>query len=288
MGKGEPWQANRMIPVDWMNRAPSIPNMKKQWISLLVAMVSVGSLDAAVVEKVVSYQDGDVKLEGIHLHDDSITGPRPAVLVIHQWMGITDHEKQRARMLAELGYNVFAADIYGAGVRPGSPAEAGKEAGKYKGNRALFRSRLVAGLEVLRKDERTDAARIAAIGYCFGGTAVLELARAGTDIAGVVSFHGGLDAAEGMAAKKSGIPAKVLVLHGAVDPYVPAEQVAAFEKEMTESGADWQLVSYGGAVHAFTQKMAGDDPSKGAAYHEAADRRSWVTMKAFFDEIFAK
>ena len=253
-----------------------------------MAMVSPSMLHAAVIEKPVSYSDAEVKLEGFHIYDDSVTGPRPAVLVIHQWMGITDHEKQRARMLAELGYNVFAADIYGVGVRPASPAEAGKEAGKYKKDRSLFRSRLQAGLEVLRKDERTEPGKIAAIGFCFGGTAVLELARAGTDLAGVVSFHGGLDAAEGVAAKKGGIPAKVLVLHGAVDPYVPAEQVAAFEKEMNEAAADWQLVAYGSAVHAFTQRGAGDDPSKGAAYHEMADRRSWIAMKSFFDEIFGK
>ena len=254
----------------------------------MLALVSPGMLPAAVIEKAVSYEDAGVKLEGIHVYDDSVSGPRPAVLVIHQWMGITDHEKQRARMLAELGYNVLAADIYGAGVRPASPAEAGKEAGKYKKDRSLLRSRLQAGLAVLRNDERTEPGKIAAIGFCFGGTAVLELARAGTDIAGVVSFHGGLDAAQGMAAKKGGIPAKVLVLHGAVDPYVPADQVAAFEMEMNEAAADWHLVAYGSAVHAFTQRGAGDDPSKGAAYHEAADRRSWIAMKAFFDEIFAK
>jgi dienelactone hydrolase len=259
--------------------------MKRKWISLMMAMVSPGLLHGAIVEKTVSYADADAKLEGIHMYDDAMTGPRPAVLIIHQWMGITDHEKQRARMLAELGYNVFAADIYGVGVRPASPAEAGKEAGKYKSDRALFRSRLQAGLEVLRKDERTKHDKIAAIGFCFGGTAVLELARAGTSIAGVVSFHGGLDAADGMAAKKGGIPAKVLVLHGAVDPYVPADQVAGFEKEMNEAAADWHLIAYGSAVHAFTQRGAGDDPSKGAAYNEAADRRSWNAMKVFFAEI---
>lgn len=150
----------------------------------------------------------------------------------------------------------------------------------------LYRARLTAGLDFLKADERTDAAKAAAIGYCFGGTGVLELARSGAEIAGVVSFHGGLDGAEGMTAGEGKIPAKVLVLHGAVDPYVPAEQVAAFEKEMTDAKADWQLVAYGGAVHSFTHKEAGDDPSRGAAYHEAADRRSWEAMKVFFGELF--
>jgi dienelactone hydrolase len=140
----------------------------------------------------------------------------------------------------------------------------------------------------LLKDERTDPTKTAAIGYCFGGTGVLEMARAGAPVSGVVSFHGGLDAAEGLAAKAGGIPAKVLVLHGAADPFVPAAQVAAFQQEMTDSKADWQMASYGGAVHAFTQKEAGNDPSKGAAYDAAADARSWEALRVFFEEIFAK
>lgn len=262
--------------------------MKTPWISLASTLVALASATAAIVESPVAYESDGVKLEGVHVYDDAVQGKRPAVLVIHQWMGITEHEKQRARMLAELGYNVFAADIYGAGIRPTNPGDAGKEAGKYKGDRELFRKRLNAGLDVLKKDELTDATKVAAIGFCFGGTAVLELARAGTDLAGVVSFHGGLDAADGMAAEKGKIPAKVLVLHGAVDPYVPVEQVHGFGKEMEAAGADWQLIAYGNAVHAFTQKGAGDDPSKGAAYDEAADRRSWIAMKAFFSEIFGK
>ncbi|RYD36274.1 MAG: dienelactone hydrolase family protein, partial [Verrucomicrobiaceae bacterium] len=186
---------------------------------------------------------------------------------------------------AEMGYNVIAADIYGKGIRP-QPPEAGKTAGKYKGDRVLYRERLTAALELLKADERTDQSKVAAIGYCFGGTGVLELARAGAEIDGVVSFHGGLDTQKGMEAGKGKVSSKILVLHGAVDPYVPAEQVAAFEKEMNEAGADYQFVSYSGAVHSFTHKEAGDDPAKGAAYNEAADRRSWAAMKAFFAEIF--
>lgn len=253
--------------------------------SLMLASALIPAAQAALVEKSVSYKQGETELEGFHVYDDSVAGKRPAVLVIHQWTGLSDYEKLRSRMLAEMGYNVFAADIYGKGVRPVPPG-AGKEAGKYKGDRTLYRARLNAGLEFLKADERTDAAKVAAIGYCFGGGGVLELARSGAEIAGVVSFHGSLDAAEGMTAAAGKIPAKVLVLHGAVDPYVPAEQVAAFEKEMTDSKADWQLVSYGGAVHSFTHKEAGDDPSKGAAYQEAADRRSWEAMKSFFAELF--
>ncbi len=257
--------------------------MKSLFFSLLAAC----SASAALVEKSVEYELDGVTLEGFHVHDGAVAGKRPAVLVIHQWTGLTDYEKQRSRMLAELGYNVLAVDVYGKGIRPVPPA-AGQEAGKYKGNRELFRGRLLAGLEVLKADERTDPAKIAAIGYCFGGTGALELARSGADLAGVVSFHGSLDAAEGLAASKDGVKAKVLVCHGAIDPHVPPAQVQAFEKEMADAGVDWQLASYGGAVHSFTQKMAGDDPSKGSAYDEKADKRSWAAMKIFFDEIFGK
>ncbi|BCX47188.1 dienelactone hydrolase [Haloferula helveola] len=239
---------------------------------------------AALVEKDVDYSHGEATLEGFHVYDDATEGKRPGVLIIHQWTGLTDYEKSRARQLAAMGYNVFAADIYGKGIRP-QPPESGKFAGKYKGDRELYRGRLLAGLEVLKSDERTSAEHIAAIGYCFGGTGVLELARSGADIAGVVSFHGGLSAADGMAAKPGTLKARVLVCHGADDPHVPADEVAAFQQEMRDAGADWQFVAYGNAVHAFTQKMAGDDPSKGAAYNEAADERSWEDMKQFFAEI---
>jgi len=255
--------------------------------TLLLSLMATASASAALVEKTVEYQHDGVTLEGFHVYDDAVSGKRPAVLVIHQWTGLSDYEKDRSRQLAQLGYNVFAADIYGKGIHLVPPA-AGQEAGKYKGNRELYRGRLKAGLEELKKDEHTDTSKIAAIGYCFGGTGVLELARGGADIAGVVSFHGGLDAADGMAATKGNVKPKVLVCHGAVDPFVPTEQVLAFGKEMDEAGADWQFVAYGSAVHGFTQKMSGNDPSKGAAYNEKADKRSWEAMKTFFAEIFGK
>ncbi|MES2475117.1 MAG: dienelactone hydrolase family protein [Verrucomicrobiota bacterium] len=258
--------------------------MKAIFHALLTASL-VTAASAALVEKNVVYQQGEVTLEGFHVYDDAVQGKRPAVLVIHQWTGLTDYEKSRSRMLAELGYNVFAADIYGQGIRP-KPPEAGNEAGKYKGDRTLFRARLNAALDQLKADERTDVKKIAAIGYCFGGTGVLELARAGTEIAGVVSFHGGLAAADGMGAQGGKTPAEILVLHGADDPYVPAQEIAGFFQEMKDAKAGWQMDFYSGAVHAFTQKEAGDDASKGAAYNARADKRSWEAMKAFFNEIF--
>lgn len=254
-------------------------------LACLVACTSFAS--AAIVEKTVIYEQGGKKLEGCHVYDDAFTGKRPAVLVIHQWTGLTNYEKERSRMLAKLGYNVFAADIYGQGVRPVPPA-AGQEAGKYKADRKLYRARLMAALDQLTKDERTDATKLGAIGYCFGGMGALELARAGVDLKGVVSFHGSLDAGEGFAAAKDGVKAKVLVLHGADDPFAPAAQVEALKKEMEAAGVDSKVVLYPGAVHSFTHPSAGNDPSKGAAYNEKADKESWEAMKTFFEGLFAK
>jgi dienelactone hydrolase len=259
----------------------------KKIISFVVGLCGLMPLGAAMVESSVKYKLGEVEMEGFHVYDDRIEGKRPGVLIIHQWNGLTDYEKMRARMLAELGYNVFAADVYGIGIRP-QPPESGTVAGKYKGDRELFRARMLAGLDVLKSDQHTDLSELAAIGYCFGGTGVLELARAGVKLNGVVSFHGGLSSAAGLTAKKGAIPAKVFVVHGAADPFVPAAEVDAFKKEMEAAGANMRMVSYNGAVHAFTQKEAGNDPSKGAAYNEKADQRSWEDMKRFFVEIFQK
>jgi dienelactone hydrolase len=174
--------------------------------------------------------------------------------------------------------------IYGKGIRPQSPQAAGAEAGKYKNDRARLRLRVRAGLAVLMGHELTDPKRVVAIGYCFGGTAVLELARSGADIAGVVSFHAGLSSPAPADARN--IKAKVLALHGADDPNAPPKEVAAFEDEMRQGGVDWQFIAYGGAVHSFTDWNAGSDNSKGAAYNEQADRRSWEAMKQFFAEAF--
>lgn len=240
---------------------------------------------AAVIEKPVEYKAGALECEGWAAYDDKDDVRRPAVLIVHQWTGVSDNEKMRARMLAELGYNVFCVDVYGKGIRPQPPAS-GAEAGKYKKDRALLRERVNAGLQLLLKDGRTDISRVACIGYCFGGTASIELARSGAPIKGVVSFHGGLDSPAPADGKN--IKGKLLALHGADDPFVPAADIAAFEKEMKDAGVDYQLVSYPGAVHAFTQKAAGNDNSKGAAYNEAADKASWEEMKTFFGKIFAQ
>jgi dienelactone hydrolase len=240
--------------------------------------------EAAVKTKTIEYKQGDTILEGYLAWDDAKTVKRPGVLIVHEWTGINAHMKQRAEMLAKLGYVAFAADIYGKGIRPAAPADAAKTAGIYKNDRTLMRARANAGLEELKKQKLVDTQRLAAIGYCFGGTTVLELARDGAGVKGVISFHGGLSTPTPQDARN--IKGKVLALHGADDPFVKVDEVAAFQDEMRKAGVDWQFNSYGNAVHSFTNKEAGTDNSKGAAYNEKADKRSWEAMKIFFGEIF--
>lgn len=259
---------------------------------LLIALGSLplGSLHRAFAEvmtKDVQYADGDVVLQGYVAWDPAkVAKGAPGILVIHQWLGLTDYEKGRCKQLAELGYVAFAADIYGKSVRPTSIQQAGEVAGTYKNDRALYRRRLNLGLDQLRSQPGVAKDQVAAIGYCFGGTGVLELARSGAAINGVVSFHGGLDSPVPEDGKK--IKAKVLICHGADDPFVPAKDIAAFKAELNEAKVDWQMIDYSHAVHSFTQPMAGNDNSRGAAYNEKADRRSWQAMRGFFNEIFGQ
>jgi dienelactone hydrolase len=252
-------------------------------VTALLTMAAASS-QARVVKETVEYELAGKKYEGYLAYDDAVKGRRPGVLIVHQWMGLTDNERMRAEMLARMGYTAFALDVYGKGVRPADTAEAAQEAGKYYGDRALFRKRLTAGLELLRGRDDVDRWRVAAIGYCFGGGGALELARSGVDIAGVVSFHGSLNTPDPADAKN--IKAKVLVCHGAADPHVKSDEVRDFVDEMEAAAVDYQLIMYAGAVHAFTQKGAGNDPSRGAAYNAAADRRSWRHMQEFFGELF--
>jgi dienelactone hydrolase len=252
--------------------------------SVLTTLVVGSSAQAALQTAVVEYKQGNTTLEGYLAYDDAFTGKRPGVLVVHEWTGLGDYVKQRANQLAKLGYVAFAADIYGKGIRPDNPKDAGAEATIYRQDRPLMRELAKAGLAMLQQNPLTDPSRIAAIGYCFGGGTVLELARSGAPVAGVVSFHGNLDTPKPEDAQK--IQAKVLVLHGADDPYVPQEQVTAFVKEMDAADVDWQMISYGETVHSFTNPQAGNDPTKGVAYSPKADRRSWKAMQQFFAELF--
>jgi len=252
----------------------------------LVAILAIGAAESRVdlVTKEIEYRHGDVVLEGYAAWPKDAKGKLPGVLVCHQWMGPSPYERHRVEETAKLGYVAFALDIYGKGVRPKDAGEAAKTAGAYKGDRALLRARALAGLEALRKLDACDPARVAVMGYCFGGTTALEVARSGADVAGTVSFHGDLSSPAPEDAKK--IKGKVLALHGADDPFVPPAQVAAFEEEMRKAGVDWQFVAFGGAVHSFTLKGAGNDNSKGAAYNEKADLRSWGMYRDFLAELF--
>lgn len=256
--------------------------MKTILLSTLLFTAAL-SARAEIKTETVTYKHGSQVLEGFLAYDTEQKGPRPGVIVVHEWMGLGDHARNRARELASMGYVALAADIFGKGVRPADAKEAAAVSGKYKNDRKLLRERANAAHKYLVSRKEVDRQKTAAIGFCFGGTAVLELARAGAPVKGVVSFHGGLDSPKPEDAKN--IKAQVLVLHGAVDPYVKPAEVQAFQKEMEEAGVDYQFIAYSGAVHSFTNREAGNDPSKGAAYDETADRRSWAHMKQFFDEI---
>ena len=260
--------------------------MKTAMIALTLVLVLAAGARAEIVVKAVEYEQGGTPLEGKVVYDNASTAKRPGVLVVHQWMGPTDYELRRAKQLAEMGYVAFVADIYGKGVRPADQKEAGETASKFRADWPLLRARAAAGLTALKAQPLVDLQRIAAIGYCFGGGTVLELARSGAELAGAVSFHGTLDTPNPADAKN--IKARLLVLHGADDPFVKADQVAAFKKEMDDAHVKYKFIAYPGAVHGFTMKEAGDDPSKGMAYNADADAKSWQAMKDFFAKIFKK
>ena len=256
---------------------------------LLMTMMVIVCLNssswAALKTESIEYKQGDAILEGYLTYDDGLAGKRPGILVVHEWKGLNAYAKHRADMLAKLGFVAFAADIYGKGIRPQTIPEAAAMAGKFKSDRPLLRARVNAGLDVLKAQSNVDANQLAAIGYCFGGTAVLELARSGADVKGIVSFHGGLSSPKPEDAKN--IKGKVLALHGAADPFVGPDEVAGFIKEMSEAKVNYRLIKYPGAMHGFTNPDNKNVPP-GALYNEAADKASWIEMQKFFKDIFNK
>ncbi|MBK7140615.1 MAG: dienelactone hydrolase family protein [bacterium] len=258
----------------------------KTALTILGVLCMAVVASAAIKTETIEYTHGDVVLQGYMAYDDATTDKRPGILVVHEWMGINDYARGRAEQLAALGYVAFALDMYGKDVKVANAQEASTWAGKFYTDRQLMRDRANAGLEQLRSFRLTDPTRLAAIGYCFGGSTVLELARGGTTINGVVSFHGNL--ANPTPSNAANIKTKVLVCHGVIDPYVPIEQVNAFVAEMDSAKVDYQLVMYANAVHGFTNPNNGTDNAKGAAYNELADKRSWEAIKSFFGEIFGK
>ena len=256
--------------------------MKKALLIALILLVSL-PVQAAIVSRNVEYKQGDTVLQGYLAHDDAKAGKRPGVLVVHEWWGLNDYVRSRVNKLAQLGYVAFALDMYGKDVWTTDPNKAKELMGHLMGS-PLLRERASAGLEILRKNQLVDPKRIAAIGYCFGGTTVLELAYAGAYVAAVASFHGGLTAPQ--PEDEGRIKAKILVLHGADDGFISADKIAAFQEGMRKAGADWQMVYFGGTVHSFTNPGADKVGIKGIAYNKKADERSWSYMQVFFKEIF--
>lgn len=234
------------------------------------------------IEK-IAYSEGQADLEGHLALAAYDSAKKPVVLVAHAFRGQDDFERDKAEALAELGYAGFALDVYGKGVLAKSPEEGGQLMAPFLEDRALLRRRLAAGLEAVVDHPRIDRSRVAAIGFCFGGLCVLDLARSGADVRGVVSFHG-LFHPPGIEAKP--VTAKVLALHGYDDPMAKPDQLAAFAQEMTDASVDWQVHAYGNTMHAFTNPRA-NDPDRGTVYEPRADRRSWAAMKAFLAEVLA-
>ena len=238
----------------------------------------------AIVSNTVNYLDGDVVLEAFFAFDDAITTRRPAVLISHTWRGRDEFVADKAKKLAELGYVGFALDMYGKGVLGTNNEENAQLMQPFIADRALLQQRVTAAFNAVRLLPWLDDKKIAAIGFCFGGMCVLDLARTGADLRGIVSFHGLLGAPDKPVAEK--ITAKILALHGHDDPMGPPEQVLAFQTEMTAAAADWQVHSYGNTVHAFTNPVA-NSPEMGMMYNPDAERRSWQSMQNFLAEVFA-
>ena len=255
--------------------------------TFLVLLLISTSAFAKIKTETLQYKSGTTELEGAIVYDDAKTKNKnkklPGIIIVHDWMGVGDYVNMRAEQMAKLGYVAFVADIYGKGVRPKDTQEAGAQSTKYKNDRKETRARANAAYEMLKANKLVDPAKISAMGYCFGGMVALEMARMGLPLAGVVTFHGSLAAASPEDAK--GIKTKLLILHGAIDPYVKAEEVAQFQKELNEANVNYEFVAYSGAVHAFTEKHVGTDIKTGAAYNEQADRRSFLAMQNFLSEV---
>jgi len=244
------------------------------------------AVQAAIKTETVSYEDGETALKGFLVYDDAVKGRRPGIIVVHEWWGLNDYVKRRAELLAERGFVAFAVDMYGDDKVTEHAKDAKAWMTQITKNIAAWQQRALLGLDILKKHPLVDPDRTAAIGYCFGGATVMEMAYAGADLDGVVSFHGSLPPATTEQQKK--IKAKVLVAHGAEDPFVPPERVLAFQRALDAAGADWQMVTYGGALHGFTNPEADAYGMDGVKYDKEADRRSWALMQSFFKEIFAE
>ncbi|MCF6156636.1 MAG: dienelactone hydrolase family protein [Candidatus Brocadia sp.] len=256
-------------------------------IALILVVAGQVSAGGNVQGKDVDYSSRGVVMKGYLSYDVNIKGKRPGVLVVHEWWGHNEYARRRARMLAELGYAALAVDMYGDGRQAMHPDEAGKFSSELMKNFDIARDRFMAALDFLKQMPNVDPNRIAAIGYCFGGAIVLNMARQGIDMKGVVSFHGSLTAIK--PAQPGNVKAKILALHGADDKFITREQIEAFKQEMKTAGADFQFISYPGVIHSFTNPDADTYAKKfnlPVAYNAEADRKSWEELQKFFNMIF--
>jgi dienelactone hydrolase len=256
-------------------------------LTLVLGVATIADAKPKIQGRTVEYNAQGVVMKGYLAYDENVQGKRPGVLVVPEWWGLNDYARRRARMLAELGYTALAVDMYGEGKVVATPDEAGKLSSEAMKNFDETKARFTAAVDFLKGQPTIDPSRIAAIGYCFGGGVVLNMARQGGDLKGVVSFHGSLTAVK--PGQSGSVKAKVLVLTGGADKFVPPEQVEAFTKEMKAAGADFRVISYPGAVHSFTNPDAtelGKKFNMPIAYNAKADKESWSEMKGFLNKIF--
>lgn len=255
---------------------------------VLSLFFSVTPAQAALQGEEVSYQDSEgTVMKGYLVYDDALEGPRPGVIVVHEWWGHNDYARSRAEQLAGMGYVAFAVDMYGDGKKADHPSEAGEFSKAVMENQDTARDRFKAAMDVLEDHDLTDPTQMAAIGYCFGGSTVLNMARQGVDLNGVASFHGGLTTST--PARAGEVQAKVLVLHGADDEFISDEQIEAFKNEMEAADVDYEFVAYEGATHSFTNPQAdefAEEFGMPIGYHPEADQASWSRLKTFLEEIF--
>lgn len=260
--------------------------MIRSLASFVSVLVLAATATAEVQTRKVTYKHGEVECHGYLAYDDAMKGPRPGVLVVHEWWGLNDYARRRAEQLAKLGYVAFAADMYGAGTTVDHPKDAGAMAGKVRANVAEWRKRALVALAALKAQPQCDKARLAAIGYCFGGSTALQLAFEGTDLRAVVSFHGALPTPTDVEVKQ--IKAAILVCHGAADTFIPDKSIKAFRDMLDKGGAKYEFVAYPGVVHSFTVPEADKRNIAGMKYDKAADEDSWKRMQRLFAEKLAK
>ena len=260
--------------------------MNRSILPVLMLFAAAGQAQGAVKTKTIEYEHAGTKLKGVLAWDDRHDGERPGVLVVHEWWGLNDYARDRAKQLAELGYVAFAVDMYGEGKTTEHPSEAGQWAAQVRSNQQEWLGRAKAGLDVLKKQQGVDTSRLAAIGYCFGGSTALQLAFSGAELQGIVSFHGALPVPTDEQVQRT--KASLLVCHGSQDSFIPEETCQKFRAALDKGQADYAMIYYGGARHSFTVPTADEHGIEGIRYNRKADERSWAHMRRFLEERFGE